>query len=92
MPSEFHRAFQREVEDDLRNLEARDQRRSLVEIRGVNLSSNDYLGLAESEELRTAVLDAVREAPRMGGTGSRLLSGHSCVWEEIERSLREEGS
>jgi 8-amino-7-oxononanoate synthase len=89
MPSEFHRAFQREVEDDLRNLEARDQRRSLGEIRGVNLCSNDYLGLAESEELRTAVLNAVREAPRMGGTGSRLLSGHSCVWEEIEREFAE---
>jgi 8-amino-7-oxononanoate synthase len=89
MPSEFHRAFQREVEDGLRNLEARNQRRSLGEIRGVNLCSNDYLGLAESEELRTAVLDAVREAPRVGGTGSRLLSGHSGVWEEIEREFAE---
>jgi 8-amino-7-oxononanoate synthase len=84
MPSEFHRYFQREVEDGLRGLEARDQRRSLAEIRGVNLCSNDYLGLAESEELRAAVLDAVREAPRVGGTGSRLLSGHLDVWENLE--------
>jgi 8-amino-7-oxononanoate synthase len=85
MPSEFHGSFQREVEDGLRGLEARDQRRSLAEIRGVNLCSNDYLGLAESKELRAAVLDAVREAPRVGGTGSRLLSGHLDLWEELEQ-------
>jgi 8-amino-7-oxononanoate synthase len=89
MPSEFHTAFQREVEDGLRNLEARNQGRSLAEIRGVNLCSNDYLGLAESDALRSAVLDAVREAPRVGGTGSRLLSGHSRVWEEIEQEFAE---
>ncbi len=89
MPSEFHTAFQREVEDGLRSLEARDQRRSLAEVRGVNLCSNDYLGLAGSEALRTAVLDAVREVPRVGGTGSRLLSGHSRVWEEIEQEFAE---
>jgi 8-amino-7-oxononanoate synthase len=87
MPSEFHRSFQREVEVGLRGLEARDQRRSLAEIRGVNLCSNDYLGLAESKELRAAVLDAVREAPRVGGTGSRLLSGHLDVWEELEQGF-----
>jgi len=89
MPSEFHTAFQREVEDGLRSLEARDQRRSLAEIAGVNLCSNDYLGLAESSALRDAVLEAVREVPRVGGTGSRLLSGHSRVWEEIEQEFAE---
>jgi 8-amino-7-oxononanoate synthase len=87
MPSEFHAAFQREVDDGLRNLEARGQRRSLAEIAGVNLCSNDYLGLAESDALRTAVLDAVRQAPRVAGTGSRLLSGHSRVWDEIEQEF-----
>jgi 8-amino-7-oxononanoate synthase len=87
MPSEFHRSFQREVEDGLRGLEARDQRRSLVEICGVNLCSNDYLGLAESDELRAAVLEAVREAPRVGGTGSRLLSGHLEVWDALEQEF-----
>jgi 8-amino-7-oxononanoate synthase len=87
MPSEFHGSFQRQVEDGLRGLEARDQRRSLAEIRGVNLCSNDYLGLAESVELRAAVLDAVREAPRVGGTGSRLLSGHLEVWEGLEQEF-----
>jgi 8-amino-7-oxononanoate synthase len=89
MPSEIHTAFQREVEDGLRRLAARDQRRSLAEVRGVNLCSNDYLGLAESELLHAAVLDAVRDAPRVGGTGSRLLSGHARVWDEIEQEFAE---
>jgi 8-amino-7-oxononanoate synthase len=89
MPSEIHKAFQREVEDGLRSLAARDQRRSLAEVRGVNLCSNDYLGLAESEFLRAAVLDAVRDAPRVAGTGSRLLSGHARVWDEIEQEFAE---
>jgi 8-amino-7-oxononanoate synthase len=84
MPSEFHTSFQREVEDGLRHLEGRGQRRSLAEVRGVNLCSNDYLGLAESQSLRAAVLDAVHNASRVGGTGSRLLSGHCGVWEDVE--------
>src|ERR1700730_3863165 len=89
MPAEPNGAFRRELEDGLRGLEERSQRRSLTEIVGVNLCSNDYLGLAEDARLRAAVVDAVREAPRVGGTGSRLLSGHLGVWDEIEQDLDE---
>ena len=84
MPSEFHAQLQKELADELRSLEARGQRRNLVEIRGVNLCSNDYLGLAESAALREATLAAVQASARTGGTGSRLLSGHSLVWDEAE--------
>jgi 8-amino-7-oxononanoate synthase len=89
MPSDLNGAFRRELEDGLCALEARSQRRSLSEIAGVNLCSNDYLGLAEDTRLRAAVLDAVREAPRVGGTGSRLLSGHLAVWDDIEQEFAE---
>jgi len=96
MPTEFHRAFQRELQDGLRELEKRDLRRSLVDTseRGdassrssVNLCSNDYLGLSESEELRAAVIEAVHNAPRIGGTGSRLLSGHLRAWDRLEQEF-----
>ena len=76
MPSEFHRQFHRELESRLNALEARSQRRELAEIQGTNFCSNDYLGLAGHPALRAAVERAVREAGRVGGTGSRLLSGH----------------
>src|SRR5271168_5524497 len=89
MPAEFHKAFQQDLDNGLRQLEARDRRRSLGEIAGVNLCSNDYLGLAESDALRAAVLDAVKQAARVGGTGSRLLSGHLDVWDELEQEFAE---
>jgi len=89
MPTERHGSLGGELEEGLRGLEARSQRRSLCEIAGVNLCSNDYLGLAEDERLRLAVIDAVRESPRVGGTGSRLLSGHLGVWDEVETEFAE---
>jgi 8-amino-7-oxononanoate synthase len=89
MPAEFHKAFQQDLHNGLRQLDARDRRRSLGEIAGVNLCSNDYLGLAESDALRAAVLDAVQQAARVGGTGSRLLSGHLDVWDDLEQEFAE---
>jgi 8-amino-7-oxononanoate synthase len=87
MPSEFHNKLQQELDAGLRALEARSQRRNLVEIHGVNLCSNDYLGLAEHPALREALLEAVRETSRVGGTGSRLLSGHAAAWSDLEEEF-----
>lgn len=74
-------------EEGLGSLERRSQRRTLGEIRGVNLCSNDYLGLAEHPALRDAVIEAVRHAGRVGGTGSRLLSGQTQEWRELEEDF-----
>jgi 8-amino-7-oxononanoate synthase len=89
MPSEFHDVLTTELQAGLRELESRSQRRTLAEIGGVNLCSNDYLGLAEHSALKEAVLQAVGAAVRMGGTGSRLLSGHAAVWNEVEEEFAE---
>ena len=84
------------MQDGLRDLEKREQRRTLVETSAgggayrahtTNLCSNDYLGLSESEELRAAVIEAVSTAPRVGGTGSRLLSGHLRDWDRLEQEF-----
>ena len=87
MPSDFHKSLQSELADGLQELDGRGQRRRLAEIRGVNLCSNDYLGLAENSELKEAAIAAMRESSRTGGTGSRLLSGHSSVWDELEQEF-----
>src|SRR2546425_8739623 len=84
MPSESQARLQRELAEDLRRLENRKQKRSLTELVGVNLCSNDYLGLATHPKLREAIVQAVQEAPRIGGTGSRLLSGHLAEWDVVE--------
>ena len=89
MPSEFHASLQHELEEGLRELDARGQRRSLAEIGGVNLCSNDYLGLAANPALKEAAIAAMRASARTSGTGSRLLSGHSRVWDELEQEFAE---
>ncbi len=74
---------------DLRSLEERSLCRNLAEIRGVNFCSNDYLGLAENPELRKSLLEAIGNVTRIGGTGSRLLSGQSEDWRELEERFAE---
>ena len=89
MPSEFQKPILSELESGLLQLEAKSQRRSLQRIAGVNLCSNDYLGLSQSTLLREEIAEAVRRAERVGGTGSRLLSGHFEEWEELEKEFAE---
>jgi 8-amino-7-oxononanoate synthase len=89
MPSDALSAWKDRLHQGLSALEARSQRRSLAEIHGVNFCSNDYLGLAENSELRAEVAEAVRNAEKVGGTGSRLLSGQSEEWHELEDEFAE---
>ena len=89
MPSEEQNKLLREWARDLADLRARDQLRSFAPVAGVNLCSNDYLGLAEDARLKEATLEAVAISARMGGTGSRLLSGHDAVWNESEEEFAE---
>src|ERR1700687_2906981 len=84
MPSDVLSAWKDRLHQGLRGLEARSQRRSLAEIHGVNFCSNDYLGLAANPLLRAEVAEAVRTAEKVGGTGSRLLSGKSEDWLDLE--------
>jgi 8-amino-7-oxononanoate synthase len=58
-----------------------------VEITGVNLCSNDYLGLSDNPALKQTVIEAMFKATRICGTGSRLLSGHAAVWNELEEEF-----
>ena len=85
----FQERLQRELQAELHELEAREQRRSLAEIHGTNLCSNDYLELSQHPSLREAVERAVRDAKHIGGTGSRLLSGHAAAWEQLEEEFAE---
>src|SRR5215472_8283690 len=87
MPSDTLSTWQARLYEGLRKLEERSQRRSLEEIPGVNFCSNDYLGLAASPVLRERVAEAVRNAERVGGTGSRLLSGQTEKWRELEEKF-----
>jgi 8-amino-7-oxononanoate synthase len=53
---------------------------------GIDLVSNDYLGLAEHPYLREAIRAAVADLPA-GSGGSRLLRGHHEIFEIVEERL-----
>jgi 8-amino-7-oxononanoate synthase len=87
MQSEGKKNLLGDLERSLQELGARNQLRTLTPIGGVNLCSNDYLGLAEDPRLKEATLEAVAAAARVGGTGSRLLAGHDARWNELEEEF-----
>ncbi len=76
--------IERRLTDELESLRERAQLRSLGHPSGIELCSNDYLGLATDPQLKAAVAAAVARAEAVGSTGSRLLSGNAREWEEIE--------
>ena len=73
-----------EIEIQLRELQDKDRLRTLRERAGVDFTSNDYLGLAESVELRQAAADAVARGVPVGAGGSRLLRGNHFEHEALE--------
>ncbi|MFP4337515.1 MAG: 8-amino-7-oxononanoate synthase [Halothece sp.] len=62
---------------------------AVIELEGnslINFASNDYLGLAGDERLIHAATEAVKQYGT-GSTGSRLLSGHRQLHEELESAI-----
>ena len=54
----------------------------------INFSSNDYLGLANSDELKTATEEAVRKWG-VGAGASHLVCGHQSPHEQLQNELAE---
>jgi 8-amino-7-oxononanoate synthase len=69
---------------ELSDLESRAQLRNLESSRGIDLSSNDYLGLSVHPRMKQAGLEAMYSTDRMASAGSRLLSGHDEAWDRLE--------
>ena len=62
---------------------------AVIDIEGqsvINFASNDYLGLAGDERLIEAATTAIHRYGT-GSTGSRLLSGHRPLHEELESAI-----
>ncbi|SFP70132.1 8-amino-7-oxononanoate synthase [Sphingomonas rubra] len=69
---------------DLAQLAARGRLRALAPRRGVDLASNDYLGLTGSGALAKAAADALARGVPVGSGGSRLLRGNHPEHEALE--------
>ncbi|MBE9055714.1 8-amino-7-oxononanoate synthase [Sphaerospermopsis sp. LEGE 08334] len=52
----------------------------------INFASNDYLGLAADENLKTSAIQAIQQFGT-GSTGSRLISGHRELHRELEQAI-----
>ncbi|MEB3228287.1 MAG: 8-amino-7-oxononanoate synthase [Synechocystis sp.] len=60
-----------------------------IELEGqrlINFASNDYLGLANHPALKKAASDAI-QTWGTGSTGSRLLSGHRPLHDQLETAI-----
>jgi 8-amino-7-oxononanoate synthase len=68
----------------MRSLEEQGLRRTLRPPAGIDLSSNDYLGLAQHPRIKAAMAAAV-EREGAGSTGSRLLRGERDSFAALER-------
>jgi len=79
----------RPYEDALARLEERGRLRQLSLPAGYDFTSNDYLGLAESLELREAVRAALECGIAIGAGGSRLLRGNYSEHESLEADAAE---
>ncbi|MGJ4945706.1 8-amino-7-oxononanoate synthase [Bradyrhizobium sp. HKCCYLS1011] len=71
-------------ETQLGELNERGRFRQLRARAGIDFTSNDYLGLAESEELRQAASEAIGRGVPVGAGGSRLLRGNHPEHEALE--------
>jgi 8-amino-7-oxononanoate synthase len=76
--------IERRIAQEIDSLRAISQFRTLETSRGIDLCSNDYLGLACDPRLKRAAIEAIANSSRVAATGSRLLSGNALEWEELE--------
>lgn len=72
--------------DALNYLNQQGRLRSLSQPRGIDFTSNDYLGYGHERALVTTSISRDRTLP-LSGTSSRLLRGHHAIWEEVETAL-----
>lgn len=71
-------------ETQLSKLNERGRFRQLHARAGIDFTSNDYLGLAESEDLQRAATEAIARGVPIGAGGSRLLRGNHAEHEALE--------
>ena len=71
-------------EATLEGLRHRSRLRVLSPRHGVDFTSNDYLGLANSQRLKAAISDAIDRGVPVGAGGSRLLRGNHAEHEALE--------
>jgi 8-amino-7-oxononanoate synthase len=77
------------LQKELTLLEEKKRKRSLVLPRGIDFTSNDYLGLTHNRELRERIARRILEEQiPLGSGGSRLLRGNHVWHEQAEEDFK----
>jgi len=84
MRSSIKTAMLSRYERALEALNRRARLRALEGRAGIDFTSNDYLGLAESDALKAALIEALQRGVPVGAGGSRLLRGNHPEHEALE--------
>lgn len=96
MPRQIKGSLLAFFDTHLEDLEGKEQRRRLTPRQGHDFASNDYLGLAASSALASAVSEALSRGVPIGSGGSRLLRGnhpeHQMLEEEAASFFGSESS
>lgn len=71
----------------LTKLRRKNRFRELAPSQGIDLTSNDYLGLADHPRIRQAIISALEEGVPLGSGGSRLLRGNTPWHMQLESRL-----
>jgi 8-amino-7-oxononanoate synthase len=86
LPAVDRRSPFADLSADLARLSAVGRRRKLEALGGLDFTSNDYLGFADSMELRAAASEALSRQVPVGAGGSRLLRGNHPEHEALEQA------
>ena len=68
----------------IQHLKAQSRYRTLQLPNGIDLTSNDYLGMADHPDLRAAAVRVLNDGMPIGAAGSRLLRGHTDAHKSLE--------
>jgi len=74
------------IKNQLDEIETKGLKRKLASPKGIDFSSNDYLGLAKDERLKDSMVEAVNREG-VGSTASRLLRGERDCFREVEQQF-----
>jgi 8-amino-7-oxononanoate synthase len=74
----------KQLSERLKRLESRGRLRALNLPLGIDLTSNDYLGMAAHPALRDAAIEFLQKGGDIGAAGSRLLRGHTKAHADLE--------
>lgn len=77
------------LDRELEHLRGQSRYRELRTNRGIDFTTNDYLGLAKCEALRERVLEYLSKGGRLSASASRLLRGNYPEHEQLEQRYAE---